>query len=66
MKKKVIEFILELGCDARYCGKTKTLYIRWHRYEWGGLPKNIQHISMTDVHMEVLKKFGYGLPFRLA
>lgn len=55
MKKQVAAYILSLGGQPGYSGKTRTLYITDPRK---GEP--VQSIEEC-----VLNKFGFNLPFRL-
>jgi len=66
MKKKVSEFVKKFYCVTRYDGKTKTMFItRSKIYNLKKL-KELGAITITDVHREILKEFGWGLSFTLA
>lgn len=54
MKKQVSDFVKSLGGQTSYSGNTKTMWID-HAF-----------IQNHDIEDMVIKKFGYGLHFRLA
>jgi hypothetical protein len=52
MKNQVIKFVHSLGGRTAYQGKTRTMFV--------GGPKK------AHIEKQIIEKFGYGLPFRLA
>jgi hypothetical protein len=51
MKKIIEKFILSFGVTCSYSGNTKTMYIN---------SKN------TEIEDLVIKKFGFGIPFKIS
>lgn len=66
MKKKISDFVKQFHCTTHYDGNNKVMYIRRSKVLNLKQLAKMNSVPINQVHINIIKEFGYGLPFTLA